>query len=213
MSPFNKWYNKKPSKLRSKAKTVTTKTTLYKAPTLSFKSGTIHKYTRNLLYSTLAETGVPIEQTFQFSLDQLPAYSEFTNLYDSYRIDKVRVTFEPFSNINSWAHYCPMIRVIKDYNDNNALGSASSYYQDETMRSYPFLKRFSVVVYPKTSTAVYDGLLSAYTETKGKPWIHMANNDVPHYGLKVYFGNSGAANGTYLYNVFIKYYISCKSVH
>jgi len=118
---------------------------------------------------------------YSFKLNDLPGYTEFTGMYDFYRITKVKVTYLPeqtdfisTGNVNSSDHI-PLITVV-DNNDASVPASVDELreYQDHKVRSIirPFKETFQVAFQDATSS-----------ERDG--WIATTNATQPYFGFKV----------------------------
>lgn len=122
----------------------------------------------------------------------MPNYTEFTNLYDQYRIDWVEVKFM-FSNnnssVNSPATVLPTIYLAKDYDDTAAAGVPElSQYQNMQVWQLGSQQAsngfYTVRVKPNVDVALYQGVTTGYA--RGKPMlIDTSSSEVPHYGIKV----------------------------
>ena len=58
----------------------------------------VHHFRRTFKASNISSTTTGVLGGYSFSLDQLPNYTEFTNLFDQYRINKIVVKFIPNHN-------------------------------------------------------------------------------------------------------------------
>lgn len=163
------------------------------------------------------------------SAGDLPNFSEFTALYDEYKINKIKLNFEclfngrdmnstnPTSGTASLLGSLKRIRVVRDYNDNTALASENSAFEYQNCRSYAVGKSFKIVLYPRLLTINYrSAVSSSYTSTKPK-YIDTTDTATPHYGLKFFLPsctsdiNDGNLNKQ-LYTCRATYFFSCKNV-
>jgi len=131
--------------------------------------------------------------TCQFSLDQIIASSEITNLADRYKIKSVSLKWRynadqytsPVSaTLNSSQ---PALNWIADHDDSGAQ-TVSSLRQKMGLKRKVFNanREVSCSVAPRVSQAVFNGVTTAYS-VPGKPmFINSAYNGVPHYGIKGY---------------------------
>jgi hypothetical protein len=122
----------------------------------------------------------------------LPNYTEFTNLYDQYRIDWVEGKFS-FSNNNSSntspGTTLPIMYLAKDYNDSKVAGVTDlQQYSTQTMwqlgnaQGRDGIKNISVK--PNVDVGLYQGLTTGYG--RGKPmFVDTSSPDVLHYGVKI----------------------------
>lgn len=155
-----------------------------------------YSFTRMTTGVTLsATTGVPLATGLTFSIDQLPAYTDFTNFFDQYRILQVRVTLAPGAlGANS------VIYSAIDYDDANVPITQSDLLERETCQitsSSIFLHRDLV---PATLNQVYQSNVTTGYSVKHRQWIDSQNVSVPHYGLKLFSPTvpSGSTANTWL---------------
>lgn len=186
-------------------------------------ANTVHRFTRceDASFDVIDNTnllehkvGDGVNNTFKLSV--LPNASEFTTLFDAYRIDKVKLTFIYSSNDavqgTSATNSLPMIGVVKDYDDATALTSVGDYEQYETYKLKRIDKPFSVVLRPRIAMSAYQGAFTGYINTSAK-WIDANSPDVQHYGLKWFIWkpnpqSTGAKLGQL--HIMVKYYLSFK---
>lgn len=152
-----------------------------------------------------------------FSLNQLPNVTEFTQLFDQYRINKVVLKFLPVINqinvdANSNNMIVPFFYTVIDYDDGSAPTSGADLQQYASCKVVSANKPFTRVVIPRTSTPVYrSGVSAAYLSNNARQWIDCNYVDVPHYGVK-YWGNPTYANNQIGYRVEGIMYIAFKNV-
>lgn len=122
----------------------------------------------------------------------LPAATEFSALYDQYRIDYVDCQFM-FSNnqssVNSPGTVLPIMYLAKDYDDSN-VANYTDLQQYSTQRTWQLGQHrkdgvYHVRVKPNVDVTVYQSaLLTGYA--RGKPmFIDTSSPAVPHYGIKI----------------------------
>lgn len=164
--------------------------------------------------------------TFVFTprLDDLPQSSTFVSMFDSYRINKVVLTF--MSNVGFGGPQTSsftggagtvfdlnpqQIYTVLDRDDATALSAVTDALDYESCKIHHPMKDFSLSFVPAISDTIYrTGVTSAYTQ-KYKQWIDAANVDVPHYGVKGIIGNNATAWQP-SWKVIATYYVSFKQV-
>jgi len=162
-----------------------------------------------------------------FTLDSLPDYTEFTNLFDRYKITGVRVRMMPFgvqtplkdTNLGnqglSW-----LAHSVFDYDDTTLLAASNTGVQLMRERSSYQIKNmldptrfgFQRFIRPRQALATYSGAFTSYANTKAL-WNDTASPSVQHYGMKIIFEcfSPDDANNQYLWHkVDIKYYLKLK---
>lgn len=145
----------------------------------------------------------------------IPNYTEFTNLYDCYRILGVKVNFIPRhidTNTPTFAagNGSALLWYAVDTNDGAVPGTITSLAEYGTSKCRYMYKPFSIFLSPKSVNPVYEtGVTNAY-EARSKRWIDTNDPDVPHYGIKIGIPASTAATGFFKMDVTLTYYIQCK---
>lgn len=147
----------------------------------------------------------------EFKFDDIPNKTEFTNLFDQYRINGILVRFIPNftgSDINpsTTAQSVPNIWTIIDHDDAATpanLNEMMQYPNCKMTRGQNVHKR-----YFRPSCLV--DVAGITTGVKFKQWLNMANTNIPHYGLKYHVDQTQAEIGTW--RVFVTYFFSCKGV-
>ena len=124
--------------------------------------------------------------------DTLINISEFTNLFDQYKINGIYMQVDlPLGNSNAFAQplYNPIIYYVADYDDSSDtdLGSLLQYPQLQQHNFWrdcytPLIIRLS----PKPLRDIAgSGIATGYGPMAKAPWIRTAEMGVPHYGLKM----------------------------
>lgn len=158
----------------------------------------IHTFVRKQNFGTITGS-VTAEQdgAFAFSLASLPDPTEFTNLFDTYRISKVKLDFYPlFIDTSATVPYPPMITAI-DYDDSVATAYAVLQEYDTSVVSQTGTY-FQRVLTPRVALAAYGGAFTQFAQAKAEQWLDCASPGVTHYGLKYALPITGAANGVWL---------------
>jgi len=136
----------------------------------------VSSYVVGTLTSSLT---VPVTATYNFSLNQLPDSSQFTALFDAYRILHVKVIFNPTTNTGP----CAAIQTVIDYDDSNLLvGSPAGR---DTFMSVSCGQYFERNLAPRAALALYGGAFTSFGQI-ANPWTDCGNPFVQHYGLKVF---------------------------
>lgn len=159
-----------------------------------------------------------------FSLDMLPNYSEFTSLYDQYRINAVVVKIKFMQQTPSQTEQVavpdvvqPVLHWIVDSTDAappTTLDQIRQYgnYRYKAMTAN---SPINIKIFPKFARANYrTAVTTGYSPARG--WVETASPNVPHYGLKMLV-DGGWAAGTGEHNVGAmmvecKFYMSFKQV-
>ncbi len=162
-------------------------------PRMVLKKQKVYTFVRHINLANIATTASDTSGSYVFSLSSLPGYTDFTSLFDQYRIVQVTVCFSP---INQTAVGAPIITAI-DYDDNNTPVSADDLRQYDTSRTCVATRYFERTLSPRAAIAAYSGsAFTAYASSPENLWIDMASPGIPYYGLKYYWtGRTGATAG------------------
>lgn len=162
--------------------------------------------------NVVPSTTTPVAGSIRISMDSLPNYTEFTSLFDAYRILQSTVTFFPVVNMNTTASgvtTSSLLSVI-DYDDDTVLGSINEALQ------YPSLMQSAVgsiverTFNPCAANAAYGGAFTSYARMPRSTWVDAASTNVRYYGLKWIVDTS--ANATPLWTITVRVVLQCKNV-
>jgi hypothetical protein len=137
-----------------------------------------------------------VQGAYVFALSQLPDYTEFTALFDSYRILQVRFSFFPlFIDTTATTAY-PAIKTVIDYEDNTVITLQQAEEYDSLLVSQTGTY-FERVIVPRCSLSAYNVTPPGYSQAKALTWLDCASPDVTHYGLKIVMPVAGAVNAVW----------------
>lgn len=157
--------------------------------------------------STLQITYAPSAIDFRIGgvsiyLDSLPSVSEYSALFDQYRIKGVTIRMDYNVNLysnNGVAYASPLISYVMDKDDSNDLTLANMFqYPQVATHSFqengykPLILHFS----PKPLVDIAgSGISTGYSPMKIAPFIRTTDLAIPHYGMKFAVqGNGGSVN-------------------
>lgn len=156
----------------------------------------------------------PYQAANVYQLDHLPNVSDFANLFDHYRINKIVMRFwlriDPSASSAATASYPKLYSVID--NDDNTLLSQSQMREHPNCKiqvlqpNRPVVRAFC----PSTLSLSYLSAVASTYTPKWKQWVDMANTGVPHYCLK--WNIDDFTNTNYKLDVETCYYFSVKGV-
>lgn len=175
--------------------------------------------TTNYLYWASANDGVLGNPIDGYALQKLPNSSEFTNLYDMYKIKGVKVIFEYLHNDSSADGLTnfglPTLCTVNDYDDGTIPANTGEMMQYQSFRMRRMDKPIKLYMRPAISCEAYkSALTTGYTSRWGQ-WIDIGNPDLPHYGFKwaVLSANASHSDRTIgVVRILFKYYLSFKGV-
>lgn len=177
-------------------------------------------YVSSIGPSTITETGANQHLSYQFILDNLVNPTDFTNLYDQYRINKIMLFLEPqydqTQGVGSAGPISKKIRVVHDYNDATPLTDEDQYLEYSNCKSYaPWSRRgIKITLYPKVNNVLENktGSPNAFSSVNSnKLWLNIADDEVPHFGLKIFIPGGMVATDGIMFRVRAKFHISLKN--
>lgn len=161
-----------------------------------------------------------------FTLGAVVNATEFGQLFDQYRIDKVVVTYQLVNNpdannyLNSGSlvnasNFYPTVWSIADYDDNASM-NISEMKERIGVKNRILMpnKKMKFVVTPKVLVQTYRTALTTGYAPRSL-FIDMTNQDIPHYGLKTVIDFAGIAPATaqqYKIVQEFKYFFTCTNV-
>lgn len=172
---------------------------------------------RTYSLATLAANTGDTLRAFAFTLDSSPNYSEFTNLFDSYRILEAVVSFIPLQNMavgsSGTASYPGILGTVIDYDDANLPANIQQLQQYESYQRVAAYRPTTRVIKPKCANALYGGSTFTSYGNKYGQWIDTNSPSVPHYGLKCIITLAGYTASTNIYEVEAQVTYQFRSIH
>lgn len=156
-----------------------------------------------------------------YKLNDLTDYTEFTNLFDEYKISGIKEKFIFDTTVNltpagNAAAVMPNLYHYLDYNDATPPASIAEMSQDDSLKINRLDKVVTRFFRPKILMSASDGATNTLAITpKGNPWISTAQPGIIHYGFK-YAVDASMETGTGSMHVgkitrIATYYFKCKS--
>lgn len=170
---------------------------------------------------------------YQFSLESIPDVSEFTSLFDAYRINKVVVRITPNASFTegsapgvtgtNFSSFSPLVHWVIDHDDISIgpynesgidiLRQHASYKWRRLIAGRPI----NIVIKPRTATSTNqsDNTGLMLNLKKMGAWLDCAQTNVKHYGLKMLFSGIqpvGGINYVVPFDIQTTYYMSFKGV-
>lgn len=166
----------------------------------------IHKFKRTYEATSVSTDGInPSLNAINFSMNDMPGYTELTALFDFYKLTGVKVKWMPnlqtesnsISAINN-ARNTPIYYAI-DRNDSTVPGSTGEVLENNDHQiAYSYTGFTCWIPSPKFADA---------TSAARGGWIATTNPSQNWYGLKVAIPPTGVAN---TFTVLVTFYCSCK---
>lgn len=196
---------------------------MYKKRYIKKRRNTSKKLNQNKSYSfsryytskqpiTLSAGLIEQGASYQFQLNLLQNYTDFTTLYDQYQIVSaimyVRLLSNPDNSGSAPAvmpQIFPTLWYIPDYDDASTVTLAQiKQHQGVKRRVLKPNQQLTIRCSPKMAMEAYNGITSAFVQQKGKQWVDCDSPGVPHYGLKFVLDLEGVPQ-------FYNYYVSTET--
>lgn len=139
--------------------------------------------------STLADT----HKAFSFALSDLPNASEFTSLFDMWRIVEVECLFLPsITEMTPGAPNVGLQMSVIDYDDATALSAPGSYLQYQNVMVHRLGEPIRRVFKPNPNLRLSDGTATGVTSGSAprNTWVDVASSNTPYFGLKLFLGQN-----------------------
>lgn len=170
----------------------------------------------------LSSTANDVFQALNFTLSQVPSYTDFTTLYDQYRINGIKWTLIPRGNTAEITAASGASTVFQgqstgvfsaiDYDDNTAPTSINQLCEYQNMKMTRATQLHSRYLKPRVNTTgitnIGTGVTGPMMNTRG--WLDCDFINVPHFGLKLALQQ--AVNYNLTYDVKIDFYLAFKNV-
>jgi len=186
------------TELKSQTKVIVSneRSALFEVPDVQrfqLKRDKVYTFSRSFGIGQITTGPTSISGAYSVTLASIPGYTEFTALFDQYRIIQVTIQFSP---INVGAVALPIISVI-DYDDANVPSTADELRQYQTLRTVTGTQYFERTFTPRIAMAAYgNGVFNSFATQSPSIWLDSASSSIPYYGLKYYWtGRTGTDAG------------------
>lgn len=196
---------------------------MYKPVNRSRGLNVVHNFKRTLVASTLIYDTI-VHQAAMYTLNGLPNFTDFTSLFDQYRITGIKEKFifdrtEATVGTAGTNTIMPIMTHVIDIDDAAPFASEASYLQYETCKQNRLDRPVTRFFRPRCAQAVYQtgGVFTGYGEGARKLWIDAASTTVEYYGFKYMIdGSTGGGGGVNVIGRLKRYitiYLQCKNAH
>lgn len=166
-------------------------------------------YLTSIVTSTLQSYGA-----LSFKLSDLPATSDFVNLFDEYMITKIKLQFIPTNATAQLpaitTYSTPWFMIVVDHDDSTVPTTYDTLLQYPRCKIVSMTRGFNLTFTPKSAKMIYQSAVATAYGTN-KSYIDMANPDVPHYGIKYALAATSYIS-QFSYTIFAEYTFMCKGV-
>lgn len=169
----------------------------------------------------------------KFTFDSIKGYTEFTALYDRYKITCVQMELTLITNPNSAnplninaagattyynnpTNWYPKLWYVRDYDDEST-ATIDALKERANVKCIILRpnKVYKIKIRPAVLLQTYRTVSTTGYAPKWKNWIDMVDVDVPHYGIKYDVDCQGLdPNDSYPFKIRVeyKYFFTCKDV-
>lgn len=174
----------------------------------------IHHFKRTLIGTPISTAVTTTFGSTFFRLNSLVDSSEFTNLFDQYRINKIVWKLVPNAN-NADAgatQRLPQVHSVIDHDDVTAPTTLDQLVQYSNYRMTMGSRVHTRVFTPSSIDDSFQSAGTSYPATISyKKWLSSTYDAITHLGIKYAIGSTATA-GSITYTPYITYYLSCKDV-
>lgn len=156
----------------------------------------------------------PYLNGINYNFGMLPNSTEFSTLFDFYRINKIVVQYflerDPGAQAAATSIIPKLYHVVD--NDDNVIPSNLNELREHAKCKVTVMSPYrpvTIVWRPSTLQLTFRNAVNSTFTPRWKQWIDFANTDVPHYGLKV--GIDDLTNTSYVVRVLGTFYFSCRT--
>lgn len=173
----------------------------------------VYHFKRTFIGGAITSATTTTLGAYSLQFSNLPQNTEFTSLFDMYRINKIVIKFIPNHNSSEMGatKYIPQFHTAIDYTDATAPANLEELYQYQSWRMTNGSKVHTRQWVPSVLIDALESTPTQATIPKLKQWISTEQTDVKFFGLKYGLGATNAA-GDVSFTPYVTYYYSCKTV-
>lgn len=176
----------------------------------------VHRFTRMYGQVNIAGNAAyfPYLNSSTFQLSDLPNATEFTSLFDQFKLTHVKMYVhlrkDPGAQSAANAIY-PRMYVVRDFTDATTPATIDELRQYSTCQCKVLEpnKRVSFNIKPALLQAAYRSAVSTAYSPVWNRWVDVAYADAPHYGIK--YAIDDLTNTNYSVWIEYKYWFSCRN--
>lgn len=154
--------------------------------------------------------------SYGFAVSSLAEWTSFKNLYDTYRIDKVSITFRATQNVAALGAVgnIDVLRSVVDY-DGLVIATPAGFDEYQNCKKTRWQTEHTRTIYPKVQRVLdsaQPGETAVFShETCRAPWIDTAYEDCLHRGVSFLIPPSPNADTVINYQVNVRMWLSFKN--
>nr|WAE42286.1 MAG: capsid protein [Cressdnaviricota sp.] len=164
---------------------------------------------------TIANTAAG-NAVFTFRLSDMPDVSDFTNLFQRYKINAVKIEFMSPFNVALTQTFATGIGLfllygVIDRNSTTALATTAQAEEYQSLKIWKSNQNHQVYFKPSLPMTVTDIAANSFVEIQKPRWISTLETGIEHLGFKLITDNNGSGN-SYVLTPRLTYYMSFKDV-
>lgn len=167
-----------------------------------------YKFSRTFNIGALTQAATDVGHAFPFGLSLLPNYSEFTTLFDRYRIRQVDIRMNLLQHT---AGTFPTVWAYMDDDDASIPLTKNAVLERQSVRPFTFSEAKSVYSVSIQPRWLLDGTSKASLAPRDM-WIDMSTPSVSHYGLKLWVDNFNTLAASGWINLDATIHFECQCV-
>jgi len=148
----------------------------------------VFSFRRKLVIAAAAlNTGAITSSGLRFMLSDVPNSSEFTSLFDLYKIDKIDVQcLASFDTSTGPPQTRFFFATVVDLNSSGALASFADALEFQSVKVLPFQTREMPIrsFRPRYIGVAEDSSSSVIASTSDQGWLNTSIPNIPHYGFR-----------------------------
>jgi hypothetical protein len=170
------------------------------APAIGPPKDQVYRFVRSYTNPTqVTATATGAGGALAFTLNSVATSSDFTSLFDQYRMVNAVVKFVPLAaplGQSTSSTNFPVIYTAIDPDDSTTPASQADLEQYETLQVVPNGQPFQRSLTPKAALAAYSGVFTSFAQAPQRMWMDCSSDSIQFYGLK-WFVPSITTAGTF----------------
>lgn len=218
MKTRRRFFRRRPARKRSYKPRVARKKSIK-------KKMAVHHFKRSKIYTQVFSDN--LTDTFgqwYFGLSDLPSYTEFTTLYDQYRINFIVLKFYPRItqiNLPQSSTTAPVVKIpnmfmVVDHDGGTTVTSFDQLLQYPKCKIAPMNRGFTLKFRPASLSTMYADAVTSNYSPKWKQWCDVTQPQQRHYGvqygIETHLVSGAPADNMFGYDVHLHMYFSCRGV-
>lgn len=167
--------------------------------------GATYQFVRSMDFTlSLPKAATDQGYALSFALDDLPSYTEFTALFDRYRVDQLDVIFLWEAGTGITTAQCPCLWIAADWDGVSASPPLSTVMQYPGVRMHAFSFQRPTFQYSLKRPGILQTLAGGSNGAVVRsPWLDVSAPSVEHYGVIGFVNqyNSTTSSGTLYFSI------------